>query len=70
MRAKVLAASPDLTSALSVAEDFREMLRTRAADTLPAWLARAEQSPMPELAAFAGSLRRDYAAVEAALAYG
>jgi transposase len=69
MRARLLVAAPEVTAALSLIEDFREMLRTRKAECLPAWLVRAEQSPMPELTAFAANLRRDDAAVEAALTY-
>lgn len=45
------------------------MVRTRAAEALPTWLTRAEKSKMPEITAFAANLRRDYAAVEAALTY-
>jgi transposase len=69
MRTKLLAAAPEVQTALSVIEDFREMLRSRAAEALPAWMGRVDQSPMPELTAFAANLRRDYAAVEAALTY-
>lgn len=74
MRAKLLASAPDLQTGLSLIEDFRDMVRTRTAEALPAWLTRAEQSPLPEVSAFAANLRRDYAArdyaaVEAALTH-
>jgi transposase len=70
MRTKLLAAAQDVQVALGMIEDFRDMVRTRAAAALPAWLTRVEQSPLPELTTFAAKLRRDDAAVEAALTYG
>lgn len=50
--AKLLAAAPEVKEALYLSEEFREMLRTQAAEALPAWLAHADRSPMPELTAF------------------
>ena len=69
MRTKLLAASPEGQAVLTIIEDFRAMIRDRTGDVLESWLTRADASQIPELRAFAANLRRDQAAVEAALTY-
>ena len=53
--------------AYQLAQSFCQMIRKRQVDILDDWLQQAEQSIVPELERFAASLRRDYAAVRAAL---
>jgi transposase len=43
------------------------MLCQRHGQNLPAWAARAQDSPVPELRSFAAGLRKDWAAVTAGL---
>jgi transposase len=69
MRRRLLAAAPEVQTAVTVIEEFRQMIRDRNVGVLAPWLARAERSGIPELRAFALNLRRDYAAVAAALTY-
>jgi transposase len=69
MRAKLLAAAPGVQNALTLIEDFRTMMGDRVASTLAPWLTRAQERQIPELRAFALTLRHDQAAVEAALTH-
>jgi transposase len=47
--------------------EFRRVVRTHDAQGLTDWLAAAETSALREFRDFAAGLRRDYAAVEAAV---
>ena len=58
---------PDAATAYPLVQQFGMMIRTRQVDVFDSWLADAEASGIPELRNFAVSLRRDYAAVRAAL---
>lgn len=58
---------PAIREAQRLADDFGEMVRTRDLPALVTWLDRAESSVRPEIHAVAVGLRRDQAAVEAAL---
>jgi transposase len=58
---------PDAATAYPLAQRFGQMIRGRQVEELDAWLAEAEASDVPELRSFAMGLRRDYAAVRAAL---
>jgi len=69
MRTRLLNGSPDIRAALTLVEAFRQMVRTRDHAALDPWLRAAETGAVPELRAFAASLRRDHAAVAAALAH-
>jgi transposase len=69
LRQRLLDGSPDIRAALTLVEGFRQMLRTRDPAALDPWLRAAETGVVPEVCAFAASLRRDYAAVAAALAH-
>jgi transposase len=66
-RIALQALSPMTEVAQGLAQRFAQMLRDRQAQALDAWLADAAASPVPELQRFAASLKRDYAAVSAAL---
>ena len=50
-----------------LAREFDRLIRDRDAAALDPWLARAEASGLREFGDFAAGLRRDLAAVEAAL---
>jgi transposase len=63
----IRAASPDLTAALDLADEFTALIRRRSTGTLKEWLSRAEVSPCPEVRHFAESIRRDESAVDAAV---
>jgi transposase len=67
-RIAFLALSPLADAAYGLAQRFVQMVRDRDAQALDIWLADATAGPVPELQRFAASLRRDYAAVSAALA--
>jgi transposase len=69
MRDRLLAAAPAVERALAAIVAFRRMVRERATATLDDWLAAATASGVPELRAFAVSLRRDLPAIEAALTH-
>jgi transposase len=58
---------PEAATVRALAHDFARLVRERDGPALGSWLARAEASGLPEFAALAASLRRDAAAVEAAL---
>lgn len=67
MRDRILAAAPEVAVALTMVETFRRMLRERDPAALDGWLQAAKASGVRELRHFAAHLRRDRAAVEAAL---
>ena len=60
----LIARSPELDGLISLAREFRSMVRCKQADRLDGWLAAAKGAA---LAGFAGGLVRDLAAVQAAL---
>jgi transposase len=55
---KIRAASPDLTTALDLADEFKSLIRKQSSGTLQDWLTRAEASPCPEVRHFAEGIRR------------
>jgi transposase len=59
--------SATIATAQALAEEFGRIVRARAYIELEAWLAEAAKSHIAELVSFARGLRRDYAAVVAAL---
>ncbi len=69
MRERLVAAAPEVAAALPILEDFRRMVRDRDRAALDGWLQDAEARPAREIRAFAANLRRDLAAVEAALTH-
>jgi transposase len=65
--AAIRSASPDLASALGLADEFAALVRKRSTGTLGEWLSRAENSPCPEIKNFARGIRDDESAVNAAV---
>ena len=59
--------SDKLSAALDLADEFAALVRRQSQGTLTDWLTRAESSPCPELRHFAEGIRRDEAAVHAAV---
>jgi len=66
-RVVLQAASADIPAGTSLAQRFQDMLRQRDVDALEPWLQDATTSGIAEFKHFAASLRRDVAAVRAAL---
>jgi transposase len=66
-RSALQAVSPLVDAAQGLAQRFVQMIRDRDAQALDGWLADATASPVTELQRLAASLRRDHAAVSAAL---
>lgn len=66
-RTHVLQADEEIQTAHALAVDFGHMVRQRQRDGLDPWLIRAQESKVPEFREFARGIRRDYAAVSAAL---
>ena len=67
-RAYLLDAGPAIREAQHLANRFGHLLRTRDHPALDRWLADAAASSVPEIRSFAAGLRRDQAAVAAAVA--
>ena len=63
----IRARSTELAAALDLADGFAALIRKRSPETLGQWLARGESSPDPDLRRFAEGIRRDEAAVQAAV---
>jgi transposase len=59
--------SPDVQIAYPLAQEFRRIVRERHSDALAGWISRAKASGLAELQSFATGIRRDQAAVSAAL---
>ncbi len=55
----------DLAAAITLAEGFAELVRTRTPSMLDGWLERVAASALSSFRNFAASLRRDYVAVGA-----
>jgi transposase len=66
-RTLLLADAPDLVRAIGCVEDFSAIVRERDEQRFQRWLVEAERGTLPELRGFAAGIRRDQAAVEAAL---
>jgi transposase len=60
-------AHPDLEQAVTLAQAFATIVRTRRADTFDDWLERAKKSGLASFRGFAKGLRQDEAAVRAGL---
>jgi len=63
----IRARSDDLAAALDLADGFADLIRKRSPETLSEWLTRGEASSDPDLRRFAEGIRRDEAAVHAAV---
>jgi transposase len=66
-RAAIRGCSVELAAALDLADGFADLIRKRSSATLAEWLGRGEASPDPDLRRFAEGIRRDEAAVQAAV---
>ena len=62
-------AHPQVRVACELAQAFAQMLRKRNASELEPWLEGATESGVPELRTFATGIKRDQAAIQAALTY-
>lgn len=58
---------PEVEAAVELTQVFARLIRQRLPEALDSWLERAAQSPSASLRAFATGVRRDYAAVKAAM---
>jgi transposase len=63
----IRARSDELAAALDLADGFADLIRKRSRETLGEWLARGESCSDPDLRRFAEGIRRDEAAVHAAV---
>lgn len=63
----IRAGNDELASALDLADEFAALIRMQSGETLNAWLAKSEASTCPEVRRFAQGIRRDEAAVIAAV---
>lgn len=61
--------SQDIMLAYSLVQSFCTLLRERQGDQLDSWLEKAERCGLDVFRNFAAGLRKDYAAVKAALTY-
>ena len=68
-RTALLGTCPELVAAHDLAVEFGRLVRQRDQPAFAPWLEHADASAVPELCAFAAGVRRDQAAVEAALRY-
>jgi transposase len=66
-RAALCEQAPIIREAGALATAFQQMVRERARDRLGSWLDQVDQSGIAELVSFARGIRRDFAAVVAAL---
>jgi transposase len=66
-RTALLEECPAIREAQQLAADFGVLVRAKDHPTLATWLDRADASAQPEIRSFATGLRRDHAAVEAAI---
>jgi transposase len=62
-------AHPQVQTACELAQAFAQMIRQRNAYALESWLEGASRGDISELRTFATGIRRDQAAVQAALTY-
>jgi transposase len=69
LRTKLIQVSNDVGTARELAQSFFSMVRNRLSTAFDGWLEQAEASQIKAFMNFAASLKRDYAAVHAALSY-
>jgi transposase len=69
LRTTLVQSSNDISIARDLAQSFLSMVRNRIATAFDDWLAQAEASQIKAFVNFAASLKRDFAAVHAALSY-
>jgi transposase len=66
-RAALLDENPAIREVQQLAADFSALVRAKDRPALAIWFERAEASAQPEIRSFATGLRRDQAAVKAAI---
>ena len=66
---RICHATPELQELYELGQDFALMVKQRKPKRLDPWLARAQQSASVELRGFASGIKRDQAAVKAALSF-
>jgi transposase len=64
---RICQVNTDLQNLYQLGQQFALMVKQRQPRRLDSWLARAQQSSSVELQGFASGIKRDYAAVKAAL---
>jgi len=64
---QVRAVHPDVELAIDLAQSFATLVRQHLQEPFDPWLERAKASPLPSFRSFAAGIRRDYAAVRAAI---
>jgi transposase len=67
--ARLRAMHPDVELAIDLAQSFAMMVRQHLEEALDPWLERAKTSSLAAFRSFAAGIRRDYAAVRAALSF-
>jgi transcriptional regulator with XRE-family HTH domain len=60
---------PEVDLAYDLVQQFAQMLHTRTAERLDAWLAQVQSSKLPELQSFAAGIEKDKDAVRAGLTW-
>ena len=69
LRTKLSQMSNDISTACELTQSFISMVHNRISTAFDGWLEQAEASQIKAFMNFAVSLKRDYAAVHAALSY-
>ena len=64
---RIRAVHPDVELAIDLAQSFAMLVRQHLEEPFDPWLERAKTSPLPSFRSFAAGIRRDYAAVRAAI---
>jgi transposase len=62
--AQLITQDAEIADAITLAQDFAQLVRQRQSQHLDPWLARAAESPLVPLQRFAKGLRDDYDAVK------
>ena len=67
---QLLKDAPELKEAVELVQEFSALMKNRQADKLRNWLAKAQESGIPELIGFVRGIHLDFKAVEAAFSSG
>lgn len=65
---QLLKDAPEMKKAVELGQEFSRLMKSRQADELTNWLAKAEKSKIPELVGFVNGIRQDFEAVKMAFA--
>lgn len=69
LRTKLIQTNPEISTAHELAQSFLSMVRNRMHSAFVGWLEQAKASQIKAFINFAASLKRDFCAVHAALAF-